>query len=59
MEIKYSKYPNSDDDIIKMLSREEEMQKNDGKWVSGEKIHKNKKAYNRKKMPKIEENNEE
>ena len=59
MEIKYSKYPNSDDDIIKMLSREEEMQKNDGKWVSGEKIHKGKKAYNRKKMPKIEENNEE
>ena len=31
----------------------------DGKWVPGEKIHKDKKAYNRKKMPKIEENNEE
>ena len=27
MEIKYGKYPKSDDDIIKMLSREEEMQK--------------------------------
>ena len=59
MEIKYSKYPNSDDDIIKMLSREDEMQRNHGKWVSGEKIHKSKKAYNRKKMPKIEENNED
>ena len=48
MELIYSKHPKDDSKIIKMLSREEELQRNQGKWVANDKAHKNHKKYDRK-----------
>lgn len=48
MELIYSKHPKDDSKIIKMLSREEELQMNQGKWVANDKAHKNHKKYDRK-----------
>lgn len=38
--------------ILRMLSREEEMERNDGKWIAVNKTFKNKKKYNRKENKK-------
>lgn len=46
---------NSPDKIIKMISRDEELERNDGKWVAKDRPHKNKKLYNRKNKIKLEE----
>ena len=48
MDLIYSKHPKDDSKIIKMLSREEELQRNQGKWVANDKAHKNHKKYDRK-----------
>jgi len=47
MEFIYTKHPKDDDKIIKAISREEEMQRNQGKWICNNRIHRNKKKYNR------------
>ena len=46
--MKYSKNPKDDSKIIKALSREDELIRNDGKWVAITRAFKNKKKYNRK-----------
>ena len=38
--------------ILRMLSREEEMERNDGKWVCMNKTFKDKKKYDRKEKKK-------
>ena len=38
--------------ILRMLSREEEMERNDGKWIAMNKVFKDKKKYDRKEMKK-------
>ena len=38
--------------ILRMLSREEEMERNDGKWVAMNKTFKDKKKYDRKENKK-------
>ena len=38
--------------ILRMLSREDEMERNDGKWVCMNKAFKNKKKYSRKENKK-------
>ena len=38
--------------ILKMISRDEELERNDGKWVSKDRPHKNKKKYDRKRDKK-------
>jgi len=50
--MKYSKTPKSTsmDKIIKAISRNEELEQNDGKWVCKNRPHKNKKKYDRKQM---------
>ena len=38
--------------ILRMLSREDEMERNDGKWVAMNKVFKDKKKYDRKENKK-------
>jgi hypothetical protein len=38
-----------------MISRDEELERNDGKWLAKDRPHKNKKLYNRKNKIKLEE----
>ena len=54
MELKFSKLTKSNDQgkILKMLSREEELSRNQGKWTRTTSIHKNKKKYDRKQNKK-------
>ncbi len=50
--MKYSRTPKSTsmDKIIKAISRNEELEQNDGKWVCKNRAHKNKKKYDRKQL---------
>lgn len=52
--MKLSKRTKSTDQgkILKMISRDEELIRNDGKWVATDKPHKNKKKYDRKRDKK-------
>ena len=52
--MKYSKMTKSNEPhkILRMLAREEEMERNDGKWVATNKVFKNKKKYDRKEKKK-------
>lgn len=52
--MKYSKMTTSNEPhkILRMLAREEEMERNDGKWVAANKVFKNKKKYDRKEKKK-------
>lgn len=52
--MKYSKTPKGNDmvKILKAISRDEELTRNNGKWVSFNRPHKNKKKYDRKQMKK-------
>lgn len=54
MELKFSKLTKSNDQgkILKMLSREEELSRSQGKWTRTTSIHKNKKKYDRKQNKK-------
>lgn len=54
MKLKFSKLTKSNDQgkILKMLSREEELSRNQGKWTRTTSIHKNKKKYDRKQNKK-------
>ena len=47
--MKYCKITKSNEPhkILRMLSREEEMERNDGKWVAMNKVFKDKKKYDR------------
>lgn len=48
--MKLSKTTKSNDQgkILKMISRNEELERNQGKWICTNKVHKNKKKYDRK-----------
>ena len=48
--MKYCKMTKSNEPhkILRMLSREEEMERNDGKWIAVNKTFKDKKKYDRK-----------
>ena len=52
--MKYCKITKSNEPhkILRMLSREEEMERNDGKWVAVNKTFKDKKKYDRKESKK-------
>ena len=52
--MKYCKMTKSNEPhkILRMLSREEEMERNDGKWVAMNKVFKDKKKYDRKENKK-------
>ena len=52
--MKYCKITKSNEPhkILRMLSREEEMERNDGKWIAMNKVFKDKKKYDRKEMKK-------
>ena len=52
--MKYCKITKSNEPhkILRMLSREEEMERNDGKWVAMNKVFKDKKKYDRKENKK-------
>ena len=52
--MKYCKMTKSNEPhkILRMLSREEEMERNDGKWIAVNKTFKDKKKYNRKENKK-------
>ena len=52
--MKYCKMTKSNEPhkILRMLSREEEMERNDGKWVCMNKVFKDKKKYDRKENKK-------
>lgn len=52
--MKYCKMTKSNEPhkILRMLSREEEMERNDGKWVAMNKTFKDKKKYDRKENKK-------
>ena len=52
--MKYCKMTKSNEPhkILRMLSREEEMERNDGKWVAVNKTFKDKKKYDRKENKK-------
>ena len=52
--MKYCKITKSNEPhkILRMLSREEEMEHNDGKWVAMNKVFKDKKKYDRKENKK-------
>lgn len=52
--MKKSKRTKSNDlaKILKMISRDEELERNDGKWVAMNRVFKDKKKYDRKKMKK-------
>lgn len=52
--MKYCKITKSNEPhkILRMLSREEEMERNDGKWVAMNKTFKDKKKYDRKESKK-------
>ena len=52
--MKYCKITKSNEPhkILRMLSREEEMERNDGKWVAVNKTFKDKKKYDRKENKK-------
>ena len=52
--MKYCKMTKSNEPhkILRMLSREEEMERNDGKWVCMNKTFKDKKKYDRKEKKK-------
>ena len=52
--MKYCKVTKSNEPhkILRMLSREEEMERNDGKWVAMNKTFKDKKKYDRKENKK-------
>lgn len=52
--MKYCKIAKSNEPhkILRMLSREEEMEHNDGKWVAMNKVFKDKKKYDRKENKK-------
>lgn len=52
--MKYCKITKSNEPhkILRMLSREEEMERNDGKWVAMNKTFKDKKKYDRKENKK-------
>ena len=52
--MKYCKMTKSNEPhkILRMLSREEEMERNDGKWIAMNKVFKDKKKYDRKEMKK-------
>ena len=52
--MKYCKITKSNEPhkILRMLSREEEMERNDGKWVCMNKTFKDKKKYDRKENKK-------
>ena len=52
--MKYCKITKSNEPhkILRMLSREEEMERNDGKWVAMNKMFKDKKKYDRKENKK-------
>ena len=40
--------------ILRMISRDEELERNDGKWIAMNRIYKNKKKYDRKRDRKID-----
>lgn len=40
--------------ILKMISRDEELERNDGKWVSKDRPHKNKKKYDRNRDKRVD-----
>ena len=52
--MKYCKMTKSNEPhkILRMLSREEEMERNDGKWIAMNKVFKDKKKYDRKENKK-------
>lgn len=52
--MKKSKRTKSNDlaKILRMISRDEELERNDGKWVAMNRVFKDKKKYDRKKMKK-------
>ena len=52
--MKYCKITKSNEPhkILRMLSREDEMERNDGKWVAMNKVFKDKKKYDRKENKK-------
>ena len=52
--MKYCKMTKSNEPhkILRMLSREDEMERNDGKWVAMNKVFKDKKKYDRKENKK-------
>lgn len=52
--MKYCKMTKSNEPhkILRMLSREEEMERNDGKWIAVNKTFKDKKKYDRKENKK-------
>lgn len=52
--MKYCKITKSNEPhkILRMLSREQEMERNDGKWVAMNKTFKDKKKYDRKENKK-------
>ena len=52
--MKYCKATKSNEPhkILRMLSREEEMERNDGKWIAMNKTFKDKKKYDRKENKK-------
>ena len=52
--MKYCKMTKSNEPhkILRMLSREDEMERNDGKWIAVNKAFKNKKKYDRKENKK-------
>ena len=52
--MKKSKRTKSNDPakILRMISRDEELERNDGKWVAMNRVFKDKKKYDRKKMKK-------
>lgn len=52
--MKYCKMTKSNEPhkILRMLSREEELERNDGKWIAVNKAFKNKKKYDRKEKKK-------
>ena len=41
--------------ILRMISRDEELERNDGKWVAMNRAYTNKKKYNRKRDRRIDD----
>jgi hypothetical protein len=41
--------------ILRMISRDEELERNDGKWVAMNRAYVNKKKYNRKRDRRIDD----
>lgn len=39
--------------ILRMISRDEELERNDGKWVAMNRAYKNRKKYDRKRDKKV------